>query len=52
VKGDGEEAIRTPSPRNPGQEKSPVQIKRRQTGTEVYLGLSNLPQYDSMLKKI
>ena len=30
---DWEEVIRTPSPRNPGQEKSPVQIKRRQKGT-------------------
>jgi hypothetical protein len=29
--------IRTPSPRNPGQEKSQVQIKRRQKGQEVYL---------------
>lgn len=37
AEGDGEEVIRTPSPRNPGQEKSPVQIKRRQKGTEVYL---------------
>jgi transposase len=37
AEGDGEEVIRTPSPRNPGQEKSPVQIKRRQKGQEVYL---------------
>ena len=37
VEGDWEEVIRTPSPRNPGQEKSPVQIKRRQKGQEVYL---------------
>ena len=32
-----EKMIRTPSPRNPGQEKSQVQIKRRQKGKEVYL---------------
>ncbi len=32
-----EEVIRTPSPRNPGQKKSRVQIKRRQKGNEVYL---------------
>jgi transposase len=37
AEGDWEEVIRTPSPRNPGQEKSPVQIKRRQKGQEVYL---------------
>jgi len=37
AEGEWEEVIRTPSPRNPGQEKSPVQIKRRQKGTEVYL---------------
>src|SRR5271157_5202150 len=30
--GDWEEVIRTPSPRNPGQEKSQVRIKRRQKG--------------------
>jgi len=35
--GDWEELIRTPSPRNPAQEKSQVQIKRRQKGQEVYL---------------
>jgi len=29
--------IRTPSPRNPGQEKSPVRIKRRPKGNEVYI---------------
>ena len=34
---DWEEVIRTPSPRNPGQKKSQVQIKRRQKGGEVYL---------------
>ena len=34
---DWEEVIRTPSPRNPGQKKSHVQIKRRQKGNEVYL---------------
>ena len=34
---DWEEVIRTPSPRNPGQKKSQVQIKRRQKGNEVYL---------------
>ncbi len=32
-----EEVVRTPSPRNPGQEKSHVQIKRRQQGNEVYI---------------
>jgi len=32
-----EEVIRQPSPRNPGQKKSPVQIKRRQKGNEVYI---------------
>ena len=37
AEGDWEEVIRTPSPRNPGQEKSQVQIKRRQKGQEVYL---------------
>ncbi len=36
--GDGwEEVIRTPSPRNPHQEKSRVWIKRRQQGNEVYI---------------
>jgi transposase len=34
---DWEEVIRTPSPRNPGQKKSRVQIKRRRKGNEVYL---------------
>jgi len=34
---DWEEVMRTPSPRNPGQKKSQVQIKRRQKGNEVYL---------------
>jgi transposase len=34
---DWEEVIRTPSPRNPAQEKSPVRIKRRQKGNEVYI---------------
>ena len=34
---DWEEVIRTPSPRNPGQKKSHVHIKRRQKGNEVYL---------------
>ena len=34
---DWEEVIRTPSPRNPGQRKSHVHIKRRQKGNEVYL---------------
>ena len=34
---DWEEVIRTPSPRNPGQKKSRVQIKRRQKGNEVYI---------------
>lgn len=32
-----EEVIRQPSPRNPGQKKSQVQIKRRQKGNEVYI---------------
>ncbi len=32
-----EEVIRTPSPRNPHQEKSRVRIKRRQRGNEVYI---------------
>jgi transposase len=32
-----EEVIRQPSPRNPGQKKSKVQIKRRQKGNEVYI---------------
>ncbi len=36
--GDGwEEVVRTPSPRNPDQEKSQVRIKRCQRGNEVYL---------------
>ncbi|PYU20838.1 MAG: IS1634 family transposase [Acidobacteria bacterium] len=36
--GDGwEEVVRTPSPRNPDQEKSSVRIKRCQRGNEVYL---------------
>ena len=34
---DWEEVIRTPSPRNPGQKKSQVRIKRRQKGNEVYI---------------
>ena len=34
---DWEEVMRTPSPRNPGQKKSQVQIKRRQKGNEVYI---------------
>lgn len=34
---DWEEVLRTPSPRNPGQKKSRVQIKRRQKGEEVYI---------------
>ena len=34
---DWEEVIRTPSPRNPGQKKSRVQIKRRMKGAEVYI---------------
>jgi transposase len=34
---DWEEVIRTPAPRNPGQKKSRVQIKRRRKGNEVYL---------------
>ena len=32
-----EEVMRTPSPRNPAQEKSQVRIKRRQQGNEVYI---------------
>ena len=32
-----EEIVRTPSPRNPAQEKSRVQVKRRQPGREVYI---------------
>ena len=37
-KGDGwEEVLRSPSPRNPGQKKSPVWIKRRQKGNELYM---------------
>ncbi len=32
-----EEMVRPPSPRNPGQEKSRVRIKRRQQGNEVYI---------------
>jgi transposase len=35
--GDWEEVIREPSPRNPCQKKSRVQIKRRQKGNEVYI---------------
>jgi transposase len=34
---DWEEVLRTPSPRNPGQKKSQVRIKRRQKGHEVYI---------------
>jgi transposase len=34
---DWEEVLRTHSPRNPGQKKSQVQIKRRQKGNEVYI---------------
>ncbi len=34
---DWEEVLRTPSPRNPDQEKSRVWIKRRQRGEEVYI---------------
>jgi transposase len=34
---DWEELLRTPSPRNPDQEKSRVWIKRRQQGEEVYI---------------
>jgi transposase len=34
---DWEEVIRTPSPRNPDQQKSRVWIKRRQKGNEVYI---------------
>lgn len=34
---DWEEVIRTPSPRNPAQEKSQVRIKRRQKGNEIYI---------------
>ncbi len=37
AEGDWEELIRTPSPRNPAQEKSQVWIKRRQQGNEVYI---------------
>jgi transposase len=37
-KGDGwEEVLRSRSPRNPGQKKSPVWIKRRQKGNELYM---------------
>jgi transposase len=32
-----EEVLRTPSPRNPGQKKSSVRIKRRQKGEQVYI---------------
>lgn len=32
-----EEVLRTPSPRNPGQKKSPIRIKRQQKGEEVYI---------------
>lgn len=32
-----EEVMRTPSPRNPGQKKSQVRIKRRQKGNQVYI---------------
>lgn len=36
--GDGwEEVVRTPSPRNPDQQKSPVRIQRCQRGNEVYI---------------
>jgi hypothetical protein len=31
------EVLRTPSPRNPGQKKSPVWVKRRQKGNELYV---------------
>lgn len=34
---DWEEMVRTPSPRNPDQQKSEVRIKRRQQGNEVYI---------------
>jgi transposase len=34
---DWEEVIRTPSPRNPSQKKTRVEIKRRQKGEEVYI---------------
>ncbi len=34
---DWDEVLRTPSPRNPAQTKSRVQIKRRQQGQEVYI---------------
>jgi len=34
---DWEEVIRAPSPRNPGQKKSQVRIKRRQQGDEFYI---------------
>ena len=37
AEGDWEEMVRTPSPRNPGQEKPQVKIKRRPQGNEVYL---------------
>jgi hypothetical protein len=37
AEGDWEEVIREPSPRNPFQNKSRVQIKRRQKGNEVYI---------------
>ena len=37
AEGDWEEMVRTSSPRNPGQEKPQVQIKRRPQGKEVYL---------------
>ena len=37
AEGEWEEVIRTPWPRHPGQEKSPVRIKRRPQGNEVYL---------------
>ena len=37
AEGDWEELIRTPSPRNPAQEKSQVWIKRRQQGNEGYI---------------
>jgi transposase len=34
---DWEEVIRIPSPRNPGQRKTPVQVKRRESGEQVYV---------------
>jgi transposase len=34
---DWEEVLRTPSPRNPGQKKSPIRIKRQQKGEEVHI---------------